>query len=73
MFFNKKKNKHFESLGLASMMGIHLVSGVIVGMYFLATANAASSTLTPCDTNSHSFKCSVNQNWDQGVMCPGVW
>ena len=32
MFFNKKKNKHFESLGLASMMGIHLVSGVIVGM-----------------------------------------
>ena len=32
MFFNKKKNKHFESQGLASMMGIHLVSGVIVGM-----------------------------------------
>jgi ATP synthase protein I len=32
MFFNKKKNKHFESLGLASMMGIHLVSGVLVGM-----------------------------------------
>ena len=32
MFFNRKKNKHFESLGLASMMGIHLVSGVIVGM-----------------------------------------
>lgn len=38
MFFNKKKNKHFEALGLASMMGIHLVSGVFVGMgmgYFL--------------------------------------
>lgn len=32
MLFNRKKNKHFESLGLASMMGIHLVSGVIVGM-----------------------------------------
>ena len=32
MFFNRKKNKHFESLGMASMMGIHLVSGVIVGM-----------------------------------------
>ncbi|NCD34947.1 MAG: AtpZ/AtpI family protein [Spartobacteria bacterium] len=32
MLFNKKKNKHFESLGLASMMGIHLVSGVIVGL-----------------------------------------
>ena len=32
MFFGKKKNKHFQSLGLASMMGIHLVSGVIVGM-----------------------------------------
>ncbi len=32
MFFNKKKNKHFESLGLASIMGIHLVSGVVVGM-----------------------------------------
>lgn len=34
MFFNKKKNKHFESLGLASIMGIHMVSGVIVGMAF---------------------------------------
>jgi ATP synthase protein I len=32
MFFNRKKNKHFESMGLASMMGIHLVSGVIVGL-----------------------------------------
>jgi ATP synthase protein I len=32
MFFSRKKNKHFQSLGLASMMGIHLVSGVIVGM-----------------------------------------
>jgi len=32
MFFGKKKNKHFQALGLASMMGIHLVSGVIVGM-----------------------------------------
>lgn len=32
MFFNTKKNKHFEALGLASIMGIHMVSGVIVGM-----------------------------------------
>lgn len=32
MFFNRKKNKHLESLGLASVMGIHLVSGVIVGL-----------------------------------------
>lgn len=38
MFLGKKKNKHFESLGLASMMGLHLVSGVVVGLaagYFL--------------------------------------
>ncbi len=32
VFFSKKKNRHFESLGLASMMGIHLVSGVVVGL-----------------------------------------
>lgn len=32
MFFNRKQNKHLESLGLASVMGIHLVSGVIVGL-----------------------------------------
>lgn len=31
MFF-KKKNKHTESMGLAYMMGLHLVSGIIVGM-----------------------------------------
>jgi len=31
MLFHSKKNKHFESMGLAYMMGIHLVSGVIVG------------------------------------------
>lgn len=27
-----KKNKHSESMGIAYMMGIHLVSGVIVGI-----------------------------------------
>ncbi|MBC7356614.1 MAG: synthase protein [Desulfomicrobiaceae bacterium] len=32
MFFGKKKNDFFELLGMASVMGIHLVSGVIVGL-----------------------------------------
>ena len=31
MFF-KKKNKHAESMGIAYMMGLHLVSGIIVGI-----------------------------------------
>ena len=30
MFFGKKKTDYFALLGLASVMGIHLVSGVIV-------------------------------------------
>lgn len=32
MFFNRKNNKKIESLGIASVMGLHLVSGVIVGI-----------------------------------------
>lgn len=32
MFFRSKKNSNLELLGLASMMGIHLVSGVLVGL-----------------------------------------
>lgn len=32
MFFGKKRNDFFELLGMASVMGIHLVSGVIVGL-----------------------------------------
>ena len=32
MLFNKKTNKNIESLGIASVMGLHLVSGVVVGM-----------------------------------------
>ncbi|BDV00114.1 hypothetical protein TDMWS_01990 [Thermodesulfomicrobium sp. WS] len=32
MFFGKKKNDFFELLGMASVMGIHLVSGIIVGL-----------------------------------------
>lgn len=32
MFFFKKKNKHAEAMGLAYMMGLHLVSGVVVGL-----------------------------------------
>ena len=32
MLFKSKKYKHSESMGLAYMMGLHLVSGVIVGM-----------------------------------------
>jgi ATP synthase protein I len=32
MFFFKKKNKHAETMGLAYMMGLHLVSGVVVGL-----------------------------------------
>jgi ATP synthase protein I len=31
MLFNKKNNQHFESLGIASVMGLQLVSGVVVG------------------------------------------
>lgn len=30
--FKSKKYKHSESMGLAYMMGVHLVSGVIVGI-----------------------------------------
>jgi len=32
MLFNKKNNQNIESLGSASVMGLHLVSGVIVGI-----------------------------------------
>ncbi len=32
MLFNKKNSKHFESLGIASVMGLQLVSGVVVGL-----------------------------------------
>lgn len=32
MFFSRKKNKHSEAMGLAYMMGLHLVSGVVVGL-----------------------------------------
>ena len=32
MLFNKKKNQNIESLGSASVMGLHLVSGVVVGI-----------------------------------------
>jgi ATP synthase protein I len=32
MFFGKKKNDFWELLSMASVMGIHLVSGVIVGL-----------------------------------------
>jgi ATP synthase protein I len=31
MLFNRKNSKHFESLGIASVMGLQLVSGVVVG------------------------------------------
>lgn len=32
MFFHRKNNKNIESLGMASVMGLHLVSGVVVGI-----------------------------------------
>lgn len=32
MIFGKKKNDWWQLLGMASVMGIHLVSGVIVGL-----------------------------------------
>lgn len=32
MFFKSQKYKHSESMGLAYLMGVHLVSGVIVGL-----------------------------------------
>ena len=32
MLFKSKKYKHSESMGLAYLMGVHLVSGVIVGL-----------------------------------------
>lgn len=32
MLFNKKNSKHIESLGIASVMGLQLVSGVVVGL-----------------------------------------
>ena len=32
MLFKKEKFKHSESMGIAYLMGVHLVSGVIVGI-----------------------------------------
>jgi ATP synthase protein I len=32
MLFKSQKYKHSESMGLAYLMGVHLVSGVIVGL-----------------------------------------